>query len=579
MTEPPQPDGVGWVVLARSRAGVSAVVLDRAGVERERVEVRPAELAIWVGERETRDAPRWVWNDATAWYPDLLAAGVRVARCHDLRLCHAILRDSTLATDAEALRAATEWDAAAIAGVEEVQGLFDLDELDAGPSGPPDDLDEVLAEFARQRQAVEHASDPGRLRLLVAAESAGALVAAELRAVGLPWDAAAHDALLTEILGARPPGGGTPERMRDLAARVRSELGDPAASLDSQPKLLRALHRVGVLVESTSRWELAEHQHPVIRPLIEYKKLSRLLSANGWMWLDEWVSNGRFRPVYVPGGVVTGRWASSGGGALQLPRQLRAAVRADPGWALVVADVAQLEPRVLAAMSRDERLAAAARGKDLYSGIVDGGAVATRSEAKIALLGAMYGATTGESGRLVPRLRRAYPRAMALVDDAARIGEEGGVVTTWLGRSSPAPSSDWRDTQLRASEAEASGADETRARRWSRDRGRFTRNFVVQGTAAEWALAWLADLRGRLAALPAVPERDAAPRSGPVFERSPHLAFFLHDEIIVHTPLALVDDVVAAVQGAAAAAGTLLFGGFPIDFPLDLKVAQTAEKE
>ena len=254
------------------------------------------------------------------------------------------------------------------------------------------------------------------------------------------------------------------------------------------------------------------------------------------MWLSEWVADGRFRPVFVPGGVVTGRWASSGGGALQLPRQLREAVRADPGWRLVVADVAQLEPRVLAAMASDTALAAAARGRDLYAGIVDSGAVATRQEAKIALLGAMYGATTGESGRLVPRLRRAYPRAMGLVDDAARVGEDGGVVSTWLGRSSPPPSPEWSAAQSRATEAEASGAEETRARRWARDRGRFTRNFVVQGTAAEWALAWLADLRGRLAALPPVPAERAAPRSGPAFARQPHLAFFLHDEVIVHTP-------------------------------------------
>ena len=37
---------------------------------------------------------RWVWDDTTRWYPGLLAAGVRVARCTDLRLCHAVLRRS-----------------------------------------------------------------------------------------------------------------------------------------------------------------------------------------------------------------------------------------------------------------------------------------------------------------------------------------------------------------------------------------------------------------------------------------------------------------------------------------------------
>ena len=57
-------------------------------------------------------------------------------------------------------------------------------------------------------------------------------------------------------------------------------------------------------------------------------------------------------------------------------------------------------------------MAAAGRGKDLYEGIVTSGAVDSRAHAKVAMLGAMYGATTGESGRLMPRLGREYPRAI-----------------------------------------------------------------------------------------------------------------------------------------------------------------------
>jgi len=572
-------DAPSWIVLGRTERGVAAIRLDATAGELGRDDVAGAELASWVADAEDRWTPRWVWHDTPQWYGDLLAAGVRIARCHDLRLCHAILRDSALVADAAAVRRAREWDAAPHVDADvAAPALFDLDDA-RRPSGPPGDADSALAEFARQRDAIAAGREPGRLRLLTAAESAGALVAAEMRAAGLPWDAEAHDRILVETLGERRPGGAQPTKLAAAADRVRAALGDPAASLDSQPKLLRSLHRVGVMVESTSRWELAEQRHPVIEPLLEYKKLSRLLSANGWTWLSDWVDDGRFRPVYVPGGVVTGRWASSGGGALQLPRQLREAVRADPGWRLVVADVAQLEPRVLAAMSGDTALAAAARGRDLYAGIVESGAVATRQEAKIAILGAMYGATTGESGRLVPRLRRAYPRAMGLVDDAARTGEDGGIVSTWLGRTSPAPSPEWSAAQSRATEAEASGAEETRARRWARDRGRFTRNFVVQGTAAEWALAWLADLRGRLAALePVAPER-AAPRSGPAFARKPHLALFLHDEVIVHTPEEHADAAAQAVTDAAAAAGRLLFGDFPLDFRLDVRIAETALKD
>jgi len=256
---------------------------------------------------------------------------------------------------------------------------------------------------------------------------------------------------------------------------------------------------------------------------------------------------------------------------------------ADPGWRFVVADAAQLEPRILAALSTDTAMAAAGRGTDLYAGIVASGVVETRAHAKVAMLGAMYGATSGESGRLLPRLARAYPRALALTEAAARAGERGDVVSTRLGRSSPRPGADWQDDQARASEAGASPADERRARSQARDWGRFTRNFIVQGSAAEWALCWMAEIRKGLRTLPgpatpAAPlERGAAEAQKPPspFADTAHLVFFLHDEVIVHTPAALADEVARIVTEAASTAGRLLFGDFPVDFPLTCVVVDS----
>ncbi|WP_309130684.1 bifunctional 3'-5' exonuclease/DNA polymerase [Brevibacterium sp.] len=580
------PESTHWCVIGRTRNPdrpdeVAAVDLDSAGEKVGGVRLGEDELADFVRDREAAALrPRWVFSDAPRWYPAWLAAGVRIGRCHDLRLAHAILMRSELVTEPGPLREAADWDAGPVTAAAESDAvaLFDVEGGRDRAKEVPHDIDSALAEFARQHSALATAADPGRLRLLLAAESAGALVAAEMHAAGAPWDVAEHDRILTEVLGPRPPLGAKPAKMQAVAEEVRVALEDPRANLDSHAKLLSALHRAGINVASTSKWELAESDHPAIEPLLRYKKLARLLSANGWHWLDEWIESGRYRPVYVPGGVVTGRWAASGGGALQIPRQLRPALRADPGWTLISADVAQLEPRALAAMSGDRAMAEAGREKDLYSGIVDSGIVATRQEAKIAVLGAMYGGTTGDSGRLVPRLRTSFPQAMALVDSAAEVGAAGGVVSTWLGRTSPVPSEGWRQLQARANRFDATAQDEAIARRAAGDQGRFTRNFVVQGTAAEWALAWLADLRLRLSRLPATTSVPASP-SGPVFDSRAHLVFFLHDEVIVHSPLDQAEDAAEAIRAAAASAGRLLFGDAPVDFPLDLTIAERAVKE
>lgn len=567
-------------VLARGRGGI--VLLARPGASEGTAdieEIPSSHLADRIAEIEAVEGPRWVWSDARAWYPALLAAGVTVERCHDLRLVHAILRSAAAVRDPVPLRDATAWDAPVAAptgpSAAEASALFDLEPSLSSRGAVPSELSETLAELARQDTAIAGADDGGRLRLLVAAESAGALVACELEAAGIPWDRAEHDRILTDRLGPRPSPGAPPARMVEVGAEVRRALDDPHLSLDSPPRVLRALHRAGIDVASTSRWELEGVDHPAIAPLLHYKRLSRLLTANGWAWLDEWVRDGRYRPVYVPGGVVTGRWASSGGGALQIPRLLRPALRADPGWRLVAADVSQLEPRALAAMSGDTAMARAGAGRDLYAGIVDAGVVATRQEAKVGVLGALYGGTSGDSGRIVPRLRQSFPRAMRLVDRAAEIGEVGGSVSTWLGRTTP-PDPTWAAAQAAANQVDASPREQDRSRRAARDRGRFTRNFVVQGTAAEWALAWMALLRQELARLEPVSVEDAAEASGPVFGRRAHLAFFLHDEVIVHAPAKQAEAAAAAIRGAADAAGRLLFPGSPVDFPLDLTIGEHA---
>ncbi|PWU43936.1 bifunctional 3'-5' exonuclease/DNA polymerase, partial [Micromonospora globispora] len=419
-----------------------------------------------------------------------------------------------------------------------------------GPPGPGiAALTRLYADQLARIAATEH---PGRFRLLVAAESAGALIAAAMGASGLPWRPDVHDAILADLLGEASPVGGQPRRLAELAARIAEAFGVRQLHADSPAELLKAFARAGVELPNTRAWVLRGVEHPAVPLVLEYKELYRIWTAHGWAWRDAWVADGRFHPEYVPGGVVSGRWATRGGGALQIPKVIRRAVVADPGWTFVVADAGQLEPRVLAAVSGDERLAEAGGAGDLYAALARDAFAGDRARAKVALLGAMYGQTGGAAVPALAVLKRNYPTAFGYVEAAARTGEAGGLVRSWLGRTCPPGSVGFADGEEADPDA---GADPQSPRaRAARSRGRFTRNFVIQGTAAEWASTLLATLRTALAGTEA------------------ELVFFQHDEVIVHCPAEQADAVAEAVTASGARATALLFGDTPVRFPLDTSI-------
>ena len=520
--------------------------------------VRHDDLAAAIATTERRGDVRWVWPATADIYPGLLRAGVRVDRCHDLALTEALLlgreeRPGEPASLAAAWARLTGVTVPAGAGSRLAAARSGQDALfeAADPAFPEPQaaLAAAVAVHADQLRRIAADEHPDRFALLVAAESAGGLIAAEMTGHGLPWRADVHDALLTEQLGPRPAAGLRPARLAELAGQITDVFGHPV-NPDSPAQVIRALATDGVRVTTTRSAVLREVGHPAAPLLLAYKELARLHAAHGWAWLDEWVADGRFRPEYVVGGVVSGRWASRGGGALQIPRLLRRAVIADPGHVLVVADAAQLEPRVLAALAQDRALAAAAGTGDLYEALA-GAFGGERAKAKVALLSAMYGGAGGEAGQLLAVLRRRFPLAAQYVEAAARAGEEGRVVRSRLGRTCPPPSDAWRGL---TSTPDDPDTGEALAGRSLRARGRFTRNFVVQASAADWAIVLLAGLRLQLAGTDA------------------RLVFFQHDEVIVHCPEGLADAVADAVGSAAAEAGELVFGPTPVRFPVTTAV-------
>lgn len=589
--------------------------------------VSAANLPAYVREVERQAAdsaqahfPRWIWADTRHVDPLLLRRGVRVHLCHDLRLVQRILATAAThpsgfveyssALDLSDVREAAEPQGylpvpRQIQGQEELFGTDFMsapatssaapadssptdsspDFLEAAPhepfapqlaAGPVTLLPEhpvvrvLMREWLAQARAIGASRHPERLRLLAAAESAGALVAAEIGYYGIPFNVQAHHEHLCELLGPRPVPGERPQKMQELAEQIQRMLFMPSLNPDSPQDLLRALQSAGVSVKSTRSWELKswadaipaqrEKRWALIDPILRYKKLYRIWTANGWTWADTWVSEGAFRPHLEVGGAATGRWGASGGGALQLPAEIRQAVQAPEGQVLTVTDGSQIEPRILAALSRDEALASAGRGADLYAGIAElarlkGVGLTERSHAKVGMLAIMYGGRSGEIGALLPHVAALFPQAMEFTERAARIGEAGGQVTTFLGRTSPPVDERFREIVA----ARSSPAAESRAVSTARAHGRMTRNFIVQGTAAEWALCWMGAVRSRLLSerIFGMPMRT-------------RIVYFLHDELLLCGPELEADRVERIVREGAAEAARLLFGRVPVDFPVSV---------
>ena len=533
-----------WLVAAEEGGGAVLVALHPDGQPAGEV-VREPDLVAAVASRP--QVTRWVWRSSAEIYPRLLAAGVRVERCYDIENTEGLLlgHEGRLG---EPRSAAAAWARlsgrpvppdpplrAVVPG--EQSSLFEI-------AVEPIPFEALLRVYADQLRRHDLAEYPDRMRLLTASESSAMLVAAEMDLAGLPWSADAHRELLSELLGERFAGSGEPRRLTELADEISAAFGHRVRP-ELPADVLKAFKQAGHQVKSTRKWELEHIDHPAVAPLLEYKKLYRIYTANGWSWLNDWVHDGRFRPGFLPGGTVSGRWITNGGGGLQIPKVIRRAVVADPGWRLVVADASQLEPRVLAAISRDRALMEVASDPgDLYKAVSDQAFSGDRAQAKIAVLGAIYGQTSGDGLKNLAMLRKRFPQAVQYVDDAARAGEEGRLVRTYLGRTCPPSGHPLDEALLEGPPADIPTTDP----RHARARGRFTRNFVVQGSAADWALLLLAALRQSLTPLKA------------------ELVFHQHDEVIVHCPTEEADQVTEAIEQASKLAGTLTFGPTPTNF-------------
>jgi DNA polymerase-1 len=369
----------------------------------------------------------------------------------------------------------------------------------------------ALAEVVAVRQSAHVAAITDRPMATATArsESGAELLCAEMTVDGLPVDRVTAESIIAEYVGPRPRDEAEAIALR--VARDQEVLHHvaPGVKLDlrSNAQIKVLLGRLGIEVADTRAWRLREVQdrHPVIGALIAWRKAERMGTTYGYRWLDEHLgSDGRLRGEWSSSDGAAGRMTASAG-LHSMPADLRPAVTAETGMTFVRADLGQIEPRVLAVVSGDPNLAAAAGEDDMYAPVAAQLGV-DRATAKTAVLGAMYGATTGHGAQALRRLDVAYPVAMAYLARSAQQAEAGQDLRTYGGRLVPMGSG--AQANLAAPEAVGVAAA----------RGRYGRNAVIKGAAAELFKMWAVTVRARIAGLGA------------------HIVLCLHDELLVQTP-------------------------------------------
>ncbi|MPY94605.1 MAG: DNA polymerase I [Acidimicrobiia bacterium] len=476
--------------------------------------------------------PRWVlWSKDTA--EQLVQAGLRVAACWDIAAVHRLLAGGWRAEPARAWAEVHGLAAETIpktgpldlfSHAEQLGGALDEpvrrdghlspEWAGGGWSATPDRLAR-WAELASSVAALQLGRlgglpDQPRAVTVARSESAVELLCAELSVDGLPMDCGVAEEVIAGFIGPRP-------RTEDEAAAQRSRRdaevlrhAPPGAPVDLRsPGQVRSLLRqIGVEVPDTRAWRLEalRHAHPLVDAILTWRKAERMATTFGYAWLDENLGeDNRLRGAWSGCDGAAGRMTASAG-LHNMPADLRRAVLAEPGHVFVRADLGQIEPRVLAAVSGDEALARAAMADDMYAPVARQLGV-DRATAKVAVLGAMYGQTTGRGLQALHRLESAYPVAMAYLERADRAGQAGHDLRTYGGRLLP----------MGASSPPAASEHEARGR--AAARGRYARNAAVQGAAAELFKVWAATVRARGAQLGA------------------GIVLCLHDELLVHAPV------------------------------------------
>ena len=370
----------------------------------------------------------------------------------------------------------------------------------------------------------------------------------EMELTGIAIDVGALEALSSRLR----------ERIRELETDIHALAGE-AFNIASPQQLQRILFEKLKLAPDKSRRtktgystgaEVLEglSEHEIVAKVLEYREFTKLRGT----YVDALPKlvnprTGRVHTSFNQAVTATGRLSSSDPNLQNIPirRELGAEIRrafvpGQPGWKLISADYSQIELRVLAHITQDERLLEVFRrdedlhwaaAAEIFGVTPETGTAEMRAFAKMVNFGVTYGMSetrlAREMGVAVERAREyiaryfsRFPRVRDYVQETPAQAAAAGYVVTLLGRRRDLP-------DLRAGNLQVRQAAE-----------RMAVNTPMQGTAAD------------IMKLAMIHLHQALRKRG----LSAKLLLQVHDELVLEAPEQEVDEVTGLVRDCMAQA-------------------------
>jgi len=215
---------------------------------------------------------------------------------------------------------------------------------------------------------------------------------------------------------------------------------------------------------TTKEEELAKlaDQHPIIDDVLQFRELQKLLSTYVEKMVELIDKDGRLRAEFLQNSTVTGRMGCQNPNLQNIPirteygRRIRGAFKAPKGFVMVSIDYSQIELRVAAGLSGDEKLIEVfKKGGDIHTAVAANVFAVPpehvdkemRRRAKVINFGILYGmgvsalrttlganVTRDEASKYLEEYFTSYPKLSRWIEKIKRDGERNGYVETVFGR-------------------------------------------------------------------------------------------------------------------------------------------------